>query len=192
MPVTAEQHAPHPLFEKYASRQWTGSLPDLFQRLKKEARETKDGGFAWRVLPRGAVVGMRLVDLRHELRIARSERTTTPDQERKFDRECQVFVEHFGMAVLDGTEPAPDLTGYWFQMPPHGDDHLKTARRWRELRKGETEPGKALCGPCREAGVATPTSWKPGAGVMGQACMSHAFQAGKEYAREVLERLGRR
>lgn len=187
--TTAAAPATHPLFDRYPDHQWTGDLPGLFKRLLKEAPDTNGSAFAWRVLPRGAVVGVRIhpQHLRPELKIARSEAPTTPDGWARWEHEVGTFLKQFGITPVLNGEPAPDDKG-WMPLPPPAEDEGKAAARFLQLRKGETSPGKARCHPCHEAGVARPIEWFPGGGVTGQNCMGHAFQTGREYAERVLAR----
>lgn len=91
----------HPDFARAPKRhRWTGTLAALFAELRRRAGEA-DGGWAWAVLPHGALVSMRVrPDGRRELRIARSQ--PPPDRARgKWDREVETFVRHFGVEAWD-------------------------------------------------------------------------------------------
>lgn len=180
----------HPLFDRHPKYQWTGKLPDLFKRLMKDAPKPETKGFAWRVLRGGALVGIRIHPeyLRPELKIARQEPADTPEKQAKFNTEVGIFLNHFKVHAVDGSEPAETDGSDWLILPNEPEDEGKAVARFLQLRKGETEPGKALCHPCREAGVAKTVIWFPGGGVM-QRCTPHAFQAGKEWTMEVLARL---
>lgn len=190
MSATAEKKAPaaHPLFVQHPKNQWTGALDKLFPKLMTEARKPSTLGYAWRILRGGALVGIRIhpKHLRPELKVARQEPADTPEKAAKFAAEVGIFLNHFGLHAVDGSEPAETDSADWLIMPNEPDDEGKAVARFLQLRKGETSPGKALCHPCRQAGVATRMEWFPGGGVTGQNCTGHAFQTGRERSTEVL------
>lgn len=193
----------HPMFlQAPRSHRWAESLPDLYATLEAEAKGREkptrperdfDRDFAWRVLRGGAVVGLRIrydLDYRTELRIARAGEIETDDQQTKWDREVATFLKHFRINVVDGTEPADEEHNDWGEMPLTTHDDGKAVARFIQLRTGEVAPGKAVCHPCREAGVAKPAPWFPGGGIKGQNCNAHAFQEGRRHT-ERLRQEGR-
>ena len=203
-PATASKT--HAVFNNApAAKRWTGKLADLFPTLLTEVRQAGPAGhaersvdrdFRWRVLPGGAVVGLRSrhdpdMHGRLELRIARAAAPETEEQQGMWDREVATFLKHFGVNAVDGTEPAESDHNDWLVLPPNPNDKGKAAARFLQLRKGETSPGKAVCHPCRAAGVATPILWDPQAGLTGQRCNQHRFEEGRKYSEEIRQRLGR-
>jgi hypothetical protein len=93
-----------------SERQWGGDLPTLAETLKHEAYELK-GEWAWRILPRGALVAMCVPPtFRKQLRIARRLRKGLTDKTAQaWHAEVRVFLEQFGFAdwkcVKDSIEP---------------------------------------------------------------------------------------
>lgn len=98
----------HPAYLKAGEqRRWGGKLAELLPALRPEAwklgaeEKTAAGRWAWRVLPGGAVVSLRIrgdMDLRRELRISRQERPETEEALGKWERELATFLKHFGIA----------------------------------------------------------------------------------------------
>jgi hypothetical protein len=89
---------PHPDFTAAPEdNQWTLPLEHLGTALRHEAYEKK-GEWAWRILPGGALVAMRLPPtFRKELRVARRLRRAFTDQSAKaWHTELNVFLEHLG------------------------------------------------------------------------------------------------
>lgn len=188
------------LFDRVSPKhRWTGALGDLYPELKsrawgighshatpaleKLARETDDD-FAWVVLPRGAVVGVRVrgdLSMRRELRIARPDAPEGTKAEKAWETECRVFCEAFGIAwpPLTGEEPSDGC--YWLRLPPNSKDEGKAALRLLELRKGELRPQVARCHKClEEDGEYKEVPWYPGGGITGQHCPNHAMDQGRK------------
>lgn len=173
----------HPAYEKAGpNRRWGGRLAELLPALRPEAwklgaEETSGAGrWAWRILPGGAVVSLRIrgdMDLRRELRISRQERPETDEAKRRWEQELATFLKHFELTEISKT-PAPSATGYFCRLDPDPEDEARggIAVRWIELRKGETTPGKGVCYRCREAGRAVAVEWIPQAG-LSQMCNFH-------------------
>jgi hypothetical protein len=90
--------APHPDFLAAPdANRWAGTLPQLAEKLKHEAYAAK-GEWAWRVLPGGALVAMRVPPtFVKELRIARRLRKPFTEKSAKAWRtELATFVEQLG------------------------------------------------------------------------------------------------
>lgn len=174
----------HPAYQRAAEqRKWGGRLAELLPALRPEAwrlgadEKTSAGRWAWRVLPGGAVVSLRIrgdMDVRRELRISRQERPETDEARERWERELQTFLRHFGVTEVDARTPAPAPTGYFVRLPPDPEDEARggIAVRWIELRIGETSPGKGLCYRCREAGRTVAVEWFPPAARL-QMCNYH-------------------
>jgi len=169
----------HPLFEKHPTHQWVGPLVKLLPALRKLAYEigpektdddrNADTDWAWKVLRGGAVVSYRIrsdMHMRGEIRIARAEPLKN---EAKWMAEVRTFVKHFELTMVDGTEPAKDITTFMLQRP-NVRDRQKTAVRFIQLRVGEVSPGRALCYACRQADRTVEIQWWPAGGVEGQRC----------------------
>lgn len=147
-------------------RRWTLPLSDLLPVLRlrvwqnranvTEQEFKRDGGWEWVGLPKGAFVFLRVrpdPEHRMELRIARSEPLTNPGA---WDREVGVFMNVFGLQIVDGTIQADADRTYYIEQPLQPRDEGKAAIRLLELRHGEVRPGVGLCGQC---GVETPVEW---------------------------------
>ncbi len=108
--------APHPDFQKARiQHRWTGSLPGLRKTLEHEAivnAASPDAGhsgrYAYRILPGGASVGMRLHLGRLQIRIARSERPAF-GRVGAWEREVATFLEQ--MDANDWERSGDDSTG---------------------------------------------------------------------------------
>lgn len=173
----------HPAYQQAGEhRRWGGRLAELLPALRPEAwklgadEKTAAGRWAWRVLPGGAVVSLRIrgdMDLRRELRISRGERPETEAARGRWEQELSTFLKHFGVTEVSKT-PATAPGGFFCRLPadPKDTERGGVAVRWIELRKGETSPGKALCYRCREAGRAVAVEWFPPAG-LSQVCNFH-------------------
>lgn len=184
---------PHPLYLRVSeARRWNGPLSELLPVLRSEAwklgahstdtdREA-DRDWAWRVLPGGAIVGLRVrgdLWMRREIRIARQERPEGERAAAAWEREVSTFLEHFGIRALDGQTPAG--RNGWLRQPRHPNDEAKgvAAVRFLELRAGEIRPGRAFCYDCvQETGQCVVVEWTAGGGIDGQRCMRHATAAG--------------
>lgn len=202
----------HPLYQRAKEEQrYAGKLTELLPRLRREAfdirgrgpKSVRDEGrpwndveeracrdrdldFAWVVLPRGAVVGLRIrndLEMRKEVRIARTERPKDEKSATAWQFEVETFLKHFGIEPLDGKTPAPEKNG-WLALPPHPNDEAKgvAAVRFIELRHGEIEPSRARCAKCWDDGQFVVVLWEAVCGVDGQHCQAHAVLAGREAA----------
>lgn len=102
---------PHPDYlGAVPSRRWDRPLADLFAVLKREAQQSK-GRPTWRVLPRGAVVSLRVrSDFRLELRISRRRAPASERDEALWERELETFVRVLG-CVGWTREDDPDALG---------------------------------------------------------------------------------
>lgn len=84
-------------------RRWGKPLNELFPTLRREAW-TLRGGWAWRVLPHGALVSVRVRPPEEgkesafhlELRIARKDTPANDEGWRKWSQELAVFLKHMG------------------------------------------------------------------------------------------------
>ena len=78
-------------------RTWTGSLAELRDPLTAEAWRLQ-GGWAWYLMPRGALVALRVrpEDFRKEFRIARKEAPADEAAAAKWYQEVAVFAKHLG------------------------------------------------------------------------------------------------
>lgn len=172
----------HPTFLQVGkARQWKGKLAPLFGTLAQEARHAPatghaeravDRDFHWRVLPQGAVVGVRVrydQDGRYELRIARADRPETNEQLEKWHREIATFLKHFEITPVRGDTPAEADDGWYFELPPNPNDKGKAAFRLIQLRKGEVRPGERVPpvsnGRPGDAGGVVPGRGSDGTGV---------------------------
>ena len=194
----------HPLYLRAREEnRYAGKLPELITRLRREAFNIRGSGpksirdegrpwneaeeracrerdldFAWVVLPRGAIVGLRIrndMDMRKELRIARQERPKDERATQAWQLEVETFLKHFGVEPLDGKTPAPEKNGF-LALPPHPNDEAKgvAAVRFLELRHGEIEAGRSICARCVKHGIVYVTEWWPAGGIDGQRCQAHA------------------
>ena len=105
---------------------WGKPLNELFGVLKKEAW-TLEGAWAWRMLPHGALVAVRIVPptegvtgFATQLRIARKDAPADAAGWRRWANELAVFLKHLGgqdgdWARLEG-DPAKAEAVYQFQM----------------------------------------------------------------------------
>ena len=182
----------HPLFASVSpARRFAGELGGLFPLLDTESKPTRttpaeleaDTGWAWRVLPRGAVVAMRRRhDLwgRRELRLARAEAPDSPEGWARWEKEVAVFLSSFGMAAMDGETPCEREGVDFYRVRNEPRDDGKAAARFQELRRGEVKPGRSICWDCREeTGELVEVEWQPAAAARGQRCAHHAMEAGK-------------
>ncbi len=75
-------------------RRWGQPLADLYPHLKKQAW-TLQGGWAWAVLPHGALVAVRMTpDFHTELRISHKDAPTNEAAWKKWATELATFLEH--------------------------------------------------------------------------------------------------
>lgn len=185
----------HPLYQRVKEEhRYAGKLSELLAYLRPKAFEIggrtkatdceRDLDFAWVVLPRGAIVGLRIRqdDMRRELRIARTERPKDEKAVQAWQSEVETFLKHFGIEPLDGKTPAPEKNG-WLPLPSNPNDEAKGAAavRFLELRHGEIEINRARCAKCwSESGEHVVTEWFPVGGIEGQHCQRHAGLAGRD------------
>ena len=188
----------HPLFETVppARRYSGGSLGELWLILNKEAKAchatredvAEDLGWHWRMLPRGAMVALRVrADLwnRRELRIARAEPPADAAGWRSWTTEIAVFLKMFHVRALDGTVPCEEAGRDWYQVRNEEKDRGRAAVRLQELRRGEVKPGRAICHDClTQSGEINEIEWKAVAGIEGQRCNRHALEAGRRHLQE--------
>ncbi|MFW6010843.1 MAG: hypothetical protein ACOC9H_02880 [Gemmatimonadota bacterium] len=182
------------LYQKVGPRhRYSGELKGLLPLLRKRAwgigmafppgpasdqRQAEDRDWAWVVLPRGALVGVRIrgeLGMRNEVRIARDEAPETEEARGRWETELQVFYRHLGIEeVLDGDTPATTNHNSYLLEPPHPNDEGKAAVRLLELREGELAPMKARCHRCltEDGGTVTYCRWNH-VGVRGQRCAKH-------------------
>lgn len=174
---------------------WKGRLDALYVTIAREARSSRvttqelvdDRGWFWRILPHGAVVGIRRrPDLdkgptdRLELRLARPGELL-PENEDRWETEVRTFLKHFQIRATDGTYPAEVPGIDWLRIEPQARDAGKTVARFLSLLPGEIRPGKARCYDCAnlDVPVHTEIEWSPSFGVRGQACHQHALERGR-------------
>lgn len=147
----------HPDFDAAPSeQQWTGDLPKLVETLRHEAYQLK-GDWAWRMLPRGALVGMCVPPTFHkQLRIARRLRKPLTDKTPEaWRREVAAFLKDLGCEdwkqVKDVIEPGdpPTLEAVYEELTPLGARRPLVCERCGE----EAEPGSdkyklTICNRC--------------------------------------------
>lgn len=169
------------------SRQWSRSLPDLLQELRREAFELgamsnetmreQDGDFAWRVLPNGIAVCLRVRDdlgaIRRELRFAKKEPHSVAG-EKRFLLEAQTILKQLEHRELDGRTPADARGQCYVRMPNTKRDEGRLAVRFVELLVGEISPTAARCHRCHKSGVFNAVPFRPGDAISGQHCVEHA------------------
>lgn len=89
----------HPDFEAAPEElRWSGRLPELFETLRHQAYKLK-GEEAWRILPGGAGVGLRILPetFTKQLRIVRRLRKAFSDKSATaWHTEIRTFLEQFG------------------------------------------------------------------------------------------------
>lgn len=190
------------LYEQVPPRhRYDGELEGLLPLLRKRAwgigvafppgpqaeeRQAEDKDWAWVVLRRGALVGVRVrgdLSMRNEIRIARNGEPETDEARAKWQKELEVFYRHLGVEeVLDGDTPATTNRHSYLLQEPHPNDQGKAAVRLLELREGELSPMKARCYRClaEDGGVVTYCRWNH-VGVKGQRCSRHG---GSDWNRE--------
>ena len=122
----------HPDFEAVPeAHRWTGNLIDLGKALRKEAFAKKGLGWAWYVLPRGAMVAMMARDdMRRVLRVSRRVAPTTPDGWVKWRSEVGVFRKHldcdlWAPAVGDASPLDPNLPPQELFIERHAEEVAK-------------------------------------------------------------------
>jgi len=139
----------HPAFERAPEEhRWSGTLDELWPVLRKQAYEiaaaTPPGQerWAWFVLPRGALVALRIrPDFRKELRIARGERPDTADAKLRWEREIETFLKHFGCERWQRVDE-PESRG--------------VAARFIQLYSNEHAVGLSRCADCDRETTSTP------------------------------------
>lgn len=186
----------HPDFLKASPEQrWRGKLDLLLLQLYTEAKTgyvtreeiELDRGWKWRVLPRGAFVGLRRrLDIppakcaRYELRIARSG-ALTESANTRWDVEVGTFLDHFQIKPTDGRTPALSPDRYWMRSPLLERDAGKPVLRLVSLMLGEVRPGVAFCWDClhRDPPIENEIVWEVVYGASGQACGPCALERGR-------------
>ena len=163
-------------------RRWKAPLHTLLPELRKQAwaeldrphgPPELDDNFAWVVLPKSALVALRIrpdLGMRAELRLARTEPLTEASRP-KWEQEVAVFLAHFDLKELNGNTPCTE-PGQSRQYVRHVEarDAGKTAARFMQLRLGEVVVGRGLCCHC---GAYVP--WESPFG-LAQACSSCAVK----------------
>lgn len=166
---------------------WEGTLPELMSELRREAFEfaansneqvrENDHDFAWRRLPSGLAVCLRLRDdlgaIRRELRFARKEPHSAAG-ERRFMLEVQTAMIELGYRELDGMTPADARGQCYVRMPGGPRDAGKLAVRFAELMVGEVSPETARCHRCHMSGSFNAVAFRAADAVVGQHCIEHA------------------
>lgn len=171
----------HPDFGRAPlERRYTGKLAELPAKLRAEAYRVAAAndapGWAWAVLPHGALVALQVTEIerciRKRWRIARRGRPETDEQRAKWERELATFEKHLGLAEGYEAADTPDAVG--------------AERIYTQLFPGELAPGQGRCGRC-----GADVRYEPMYGAEGQACNDCAFANGREYtkAREAERRL---
>lgn len=165
---------------------WKGRLDMLFVELMKESIAAGPSPtWSWRILPRGAAVGLRKwKDGRHELRIARRGELK-PENEGRWEAEVRIFLDKMGVQEGNGVDPAFMYGGYWLRRDPREEDAGSTVARFVELFQGEVRPGKGRCHDCwTDDQELELVEWHPSFGVRGHRCNRHAIEAGRREARQ--------
>lgn len=136
----------HPDFEAApAERQWTGTLPELFEALKREAYKQK-GDEAWRILPGGALVGLSISGetFKKQIRVARRLRKAFSDKSAAaWHTELRVFLDQFGCKLWIGKRDG--------LIPPAKEgDPFKLEAVFEEPSALGIQPGMLICHRCKE------------------------------------------
>lgn len=127
-------------------KRWDASLEALFSVLQREAtaRPTSradaalDGGWHWRMLPDGVVVGVRTTGApiagvyRLELRIA------TELGKAEWEGRVAELVRGLGVRLATGKRPCPYVGALWAPLEPQARDEGKLVARYVMLAPGET------------------------------------------------------
>lgn len=141
---------------------WSGTLLELRDHLRMEAIR-QQGKWAYELLPRGALVAMRMVNregaMRRELRLARQTPLTKPDA---WEREVQVFLDQLSL-------------GPWRRLPVAAGAH---EARFLEVFPSETVVAKTVCADC---GAPIPPDHESGVA----RCTGCAMRAGKQQSDHV-------
>lgn len=143
------------------------------------------GDWAWRILPGGACVAMRVVGdgpnaFRKELRVSRREPLASDEAVRKWLKECRVFRGHLGCAVGWHTTTLGERDVQVTAVPLVGDPTSWTMLEDAPL--GRTKVAAALiCARCGR--VAEPGSEK----YKEVLCNSCALEAGQREVRQRVE-----
>jgi hypothetical protein len=88
----------------HEEHRWAKPLAELAEALRHEAYEKK-GEWAWRILPGGALVAMRVPPtFQKEIRIARRDPLKTEESLKKWLDEVRVFQKHLGAERWGFTE----------------------------------------------------------------------------------------
>lgn len=124
-------------------QQWAGPLDALFDKLLAEAYAARGARWVQRVLPRGAIVQMRIrpEDFRPQLRLCRRDGPLTDTGLEAWSRECATFLR---VAVIVSI-------ARWQQ---DGEDVRRgsgIARSYLAVRPGEPDSGPNLELPLTEA-----------------------------------------
>ena len=152
----------HPDFEAAPEdARWAGKLPELFQALRHHAYELK-GEEAWRILPGGALVALRIEPetFLKQLRIARRLRKAFSDKSAAaWHTEVRTFLEQFGCkqwvckrdGIIEG-DPVKIETVYEEPGPLGAKDttQLICARCFQPFTPGPNDRiyQTPICNPC--------------------------------------------
>jgi hypothetical protein len=149
--MTAERK-PHPDFVATpAESQWTGPLPALFETLKHEAYKLQ-GEEAWRILPGGALVSMRInaETFKKQLRFARRLRKAFNDKgAAAWHTELRVFLEQFGCKTWIGKSDS-------LIEPTQEGESFKLEAVFEEPNPLGAKPNVLICHRCKEEFAPTP------------------------------------
>lgn len=137
----------HPAYSGASDeKRWASSPAFLFDTLATEAARhptseadrALDGGWAWRILPDGVVVGLRAVGKpihgirRMELRIAGDAGTS------EWDGRRAELVRTLGIRLSTGERPCPYMGALWSPLPLGPRDEGKLVARYVSLAPGES------------------------------------------------------
>lgn len=186
----------HPVFQRMPpDRRWQGErLEALWMTLVREAKAVRlspetiaaNKGWSWRILARGAVVGVRYRrndGHRLELRIARVDPPTDEDAWARWEREKAIFLSKFGIRMLNGLDQLCEHEGRDWTVIDDGRSEGRAATRFMELRKGEVTPGNAVCEECLDGKTEVKRiPWEPGAAR--QLCATCKLAVGKARDRD--------
>lgn len=137
-------------------RRWNGELSELLPVLRREAYALA-GGWAWRVLPRGAYVMLRInPDFYKAVRIARKAKAPPDERARSYwAAELKVFREHLGITDWEQVEPGEPSTDplvleacYREAVPLGGKPPLRCAKCGGPAEPGADQYREILCNQC--------------------------------------------
>lgn len=139
----------HPDFLATApERQFTGKLLQLGITLREEAWRLR-GGWAWRILPHGALVAMRVredYEFRKELRLARRGPPLTEVTKARWYGEVATFAKHLGCEHWTVTRTPDQTEAFLVEPVPLGWRTETCARCGGPADKGPYK--EAICTAC--------------------------------------------